>query len=144
MERPAKAKEERDGFIIFYFSSDSLQVWALTLVNLVVISAERSRPFVYHWMAMYLFFSVVLSRRRWTIFISCISSSGGLYFSGSGLNTSFLWADWVNIEPVRQSLLKPSAGFLLVWWDANITNSHNTAYLDNRYQHPSVVVLCRL
>lgn len=127
MERPVKAEEERDGFVIFSFSSDSLQVWALTLVKLVLICCREKQAFIYHWMATYLVFSVVLSRRRWNIFISGVSSSGGWSFSGSGLNTSFLWASWVNTEPVRRSLLKPSARFLLVWWNANITNSHNRA-----------------
>lgn len=41
MEKSAKAKEERNSFVIFSFFSDSLQVWTLTLVKLVVICCRE-------------------------------------------------------------------------------------------------------
>lgn len=45
MERPAKVKEERDGFIIFSFSSDSLQVLTLASVKLVLIRCREKQAF---------------------------------------------------------------------------------------------------
>lgn len=87
-ERPAKVRE-RDGFILLFLRFTASFNSDFSEIGLDLVQREAGLLFITEWPHTW-FFSVVLSRRRWSIFISYISSSGGWYFSGSGLNTSFL------------------------------------------------------
>lgn len=132
VERPAKVKEERDGFIIVSFSSDTLQVLTLTSVKLVLIQCREKQAFYSSLNGRILgVFFCGLKQEKMEYFHFLYFLQWLVLFRKwiEHIFSAVPWASWVNIEPMRQSLFKPSAGFLLVWWYTNITNSHNRAYL---------------